>query len=204
MQFCTYFILCYSLIGDVMIEHANIFYVRNIHEIGGVETFVYELAKKYKKYDIAIVCKNIAIEQLKRLKKFCRVYIHKEQQIKCNVIITNWDTSILDYVNDDAKKYTVLHTDYSNTTERLGLPKDRSDITYIGITEDSKKKFEEITGITRTILCRNPLEIHEDKHILTLVSATRLTDIKDNGRHLKLAEALERAGIDFIWYIFIS
>lgn len=187
-----------------MIEHANIFYVRNIHAIGGVETFVYELAKKYKDYDIAVVCKDIAIEQKKRLKKYCRVYIHRDEKINCKVIITNWDTSILDYVNEDAKKYTVLHTDYSNPTERQGLPIDRPDITYIGITEDSKRKFEEISGIDRTILCRNPLEIEEDEHILTLVSATRLTKIKDDGRHLQLAKALESAEIKFIWYIFTT
>lgn len=160
------------------IEHANIFYVRDIHAIGGVETYVYELAKKYKDYDIAVVCKNIAPEQKRRLNKYCKVYIHTDQDIKCNVIITNWDTSIFDYVNKEAKKYTVLHTDYSNEEERLGIPKDREDITYIGITESSKKAFEEITGITRTILCRNPLEIEEDEKILTLVSATRLSPIK--------------------------
>lgn len=187
-----------------MIEHANIFYVQHIHSIGGVETFVYELVKKYKDYDIAVVCKNIDIEQKKRLRKYCKVYVHKDQQIKCNVIITNYDTSILDYVNEDAKKYTVLHTDYSNPTERKGLPKDREDITYIGITDISKKNFEKITGIDRTILCRNPLEIEEEKAPLILVSATRLTKIKDDGRHLKLAEALDRQGIKYVWFIFTT
>lgn len=190
--------------GEIMIKHANIFYVRNIHAIGGVETFVYELAKKYKCYDNGIVCKTIDNEQKKRLKKYCPVYVHKNEPIECDVIITNWDTSIYDYVNKDAKKYTVLHTDYSNPTEILGLPKDREDITYIGITEDSKNKFEKITGIKRTILCRNPLEIEEDESTLILVSATRLTKIKDNGRHLKLAESLERQKIKFIWYIFTT
>ena len=187
-----------------MIKHDNIIYARNIHEIGGVETYVYELAKKYQDYDVAVVCKTIAPQQLERLKKFCRVYIHTDEKIECKVIITNWDTSILEYVNSDAKKYTVLHTDYSNSTEILGLPKDRKDITYIGITEDGKKKFEDITGIDRTILCRNPLKIEEDEPTLILMSATRLTKIKDNGRHLKLAEALERQGIKFIWYIFTT
>ena len=186
------------------IKHDNILYVRNIHSIGGVETFVYELAKKYKDKDIAIVCKNVDPKQKERLKKYCHVYIHNNELIECKVIITNWDTSIYDYVNEDAKKYTVLHTDYSNPTEILGLPKDRPDITYIGITEDSKKKFEEITGIDRTILCRNPLEIEEEESMLTLVSATRMTKIKDDGRHLKLAQALERQGINFIWYIFTT
>lgn len=183
------------------INHANIFYIRNIHAIGGVETFVYELAKKYKDYDIAIVCKTLAPEQSKRLKKFCKVYVHKEQKINCKVIITNWDTSIFNYVNEDAKKYTVLHTDYSNPTERKGMPQDRPDITYIGITESSKKAFENITKIDRTILCRNPYELEEDKPILTLLSATRLTDIKDGGRMIYLANTLEELGINFIWYI---
>lgn len=190
------------------INHANIFYVRNIHPIGGVETFVYELAKKYKDYDIAIVCKTIAPKQRERLQKYCRVYVHDNQRIQCKVLITNWDTSIVDYVDNfvenKTKIYTVLHTDYSNKTEIKGLPKDRPEITYIGITEDSKKKFEEITGIDRTILCRNPLEIEEEEPMLTLVSATRLTEIKDNGRHLKLAKALEAQGIKFIWYIFTT
>ena len=31
-----------------MIEHENIIYISYISEIGGVETFAYELAKKYK------------------------------------------------------------------------------------------------------------------------------------------------------------
>lgn len=205
-----FYYVCYNLIGDKInmenktIKHKNIIYVKNIHEIGGVETFAYELAKKYQDKDIAVVCKTVAYNQKERLEQFCRVYIHKDEKIECDVIITNWDTSILEYVNKDAKKYTVLHTDYSNKEELLGLPKDNEEITYIGITEDSKKKFENITGIKRTILCRNPLSIEEDKPILKIVSATRLTKIKDNGRLAKLAEALERQGIDYIWYIFTT
>ena len=58
------------------IKHANIFYVRDICAIGGVETYLYELVKKYKDYDIAVVCKTIAPEQRKRLSKYCHVYIH--------------------------------------------------------------------------------------------------------------------------------
>ena len=183
------------------INHANILYVRDIHAIGGVETYVYEMVKKYKDLDISVVTKNIAIEQLKRLKKYCRVYIHKDEKINCKVIITNWDTFIFEYVNDDAKKYTVLHTDYSNPTEKKGLPRDRKDITYIGITEYSKKAFEDVTGIHRTILCRNPYELEEDEPILTLLSATRLSEIKDGGRMNYLANTLDKLGIKYIWYI---
>lgn len=169
-----------------------------------VETYVYEMVKKYKDYDIAVVTKNIDPSQRARLKQFCKVYKHKDQQIECNVIITNWDTSIFDYVNEDAKKYTVLHTDYSNPTERKGLPEDRDDITYIGITEASKKAFEEVTKIDRTILCRNPYTLEEDKPLLTLLSATRLSDIKDGGRMAYLANTLSEMGVNFIWYIITT
>ena len=187
-----------------LIKHKNIFYVRDIHPIGGVETYVYEMVKKYKDYDIAVVTKNVAPEQKARLKKFCKVYVHRNQKIECDVIITNWDTSIFQYVNADAKKYTVLHTDYSNPTERLGLPEDVPGITYIGITEASKKAFEEITGIKRTILCRNPYELEPDKPLLKLLSATRLSDIKDGGRLAFLANTLTNLGINFIWYVITT
>lgn len=187
-----------------MIKHENIFYIANINKIGGVETYVYELAKKYKDYDIGVVCKTIAPEQLKRLKKFCRVYIHTNQEIECKVLITNWDTSIIPYVNEEAKVYTGLHTDYSNPIERLGIPKDDPRVTYIGITEDSKKKFEDITGIKRTILCRNPLELEEDPPVLTLFSATRLSSIKGGDRMLEIANELDRQGIDYIWFLYTT
>lgn len=186
-----------------MIEHDNIFYVRNINKIGGVETYVYELAKKYKDKDIAVVCKTVAPKQKERLKKFCKVYIHKNQQIKCKVIITNWDTSIIDYVNEDAKFYTVLHTDYSHPSQGV-LPIDNPRITYIGITDISKKNFEKLSGIDRTILCRNPLSIEEYKKPLVLMSATRLTPEKGGQRMLALANQLDKLCVDYIWFIFTT
>ena len=186
-----------------MIKHDNIIYARNINVIGGVETYVYELAKKYQDYDIAVVCKTIAPEQRKRLEKLCRVYIHTNEQIECKVIITNWDTSIINYVNEDAKVYTGIHTDYSHFSQGC-LPIDNERITYIGITQDSKEKFEKISGIKRTILCRNPLSIEKEEKPLILMSATRLTNEKGGKRMLALANELDKQGINYIWFLFTS
>ena len=47
----------------------NIYYFQSILAIGGIETFFYYLAKKYKDYDLAIVYKYSNEQQLKRLKK---------------------------------------------------------------------------------------------------------------------------------------
>jgi len=187
-----------------VIKHDNIFYVRNVNAIGGVEKYLYELVKKYKDNDIAVVCKTIAKEQKKRLKKYCRVYIHKDEKIECKVLITNWDTSIIDYVNEDAKVYTVVHSDYSHKTQLNALPIDNPRITYICITEDSKNKFEQLSGIDRTILCRNPLTIENEEKPLILMSATRLTKEKGGHRMLALANELDRQGINYIWYVFTT
>lgn len=42
-----------------IIKHDNIVYAGNINVIGGVEQYVYELIKKYKDNDIAVVCETI-------------------------------------------------------------------------------------------------------------------------------------------------
>lgn len=160
------------------IKHTNILYVQHIAQIGGVETYLYEMCKQFKDYDIAVVCKIIDPIQRDRLRQFCKVYVHTTQHIECKCIITNYDTSILDFVNKDAKKYCVLHTDYSHPTQRGGMPEDRPDITYIGITEASLEAFKKITNITRTLLIRNPYNPEKDNPPLVLVSATRLTEAK--------------------------
>ena len=41
-----------------MIEHENILYIRDLSPLGGVETFIWEMVKKYQNYDIAVVYKT--------------------------------------------------------------------------------------------------------------------------------------------------
>ena len=47
----------------------NIFYFRLLNKIGGIETFFYNLAKKYNDWDITIYYQTGDINQIKRLKK---------------------------------------------------------------------------------------------------------------------------------------
>lgn len=187
------------------IKHDNIIYVQIICPIGGVETYVYELVRKYKDKDIAVVCKSIDLKQKARIEKYCKVYIHTNQRIECKVLITNYDTSIIDFVNPEAKIYTGVHSDYSHPTQKGAIPKDDPRITYLCITEDSKKKFEDITGIKdRTILCRNPLYLEKQEKPLVLMSATRLTPEKGGDRMLQIANELDRRKINYIWFIFTT
>ena len=54
-----------------MVEYGNVILCHGIGKIGGIETFFYELARKYKDYDITIVYAYGDEKQLRRLKKIC-------------------------------------------------------------------------------------------------------------------------------------
>jgi len=187
-----------------MIEHENIFYIRDLSEIGGVETFIWEMVKKYQKYDIAVVYKTAHKKQLERLQNLCMCYKHTTQRIKCKTAIINWDTSIIDYIEDGADIYQTIHGDYSNpvyTWRPLTHPRIKQ---YICITKHVLKTFSELMKVDNVILGYNPLTIDPEDKLLILVSATRLSPIKGKARMEKLGNALNDAGINYIWYVFTN
>ena len=89
------------------IKHDNIFYIRDFSEVGGVETFIWEMVKKFKDLDIAVVYKNANPLQIERVKKYCKAYQHFDQKIICKVAIINYDISIIDFIDEKAKIYQV-------------------------------------------------------------------------------------------------
>lgn len=185
------------------IKHDNIVYVRDISQIGGVETYVYEIVKKYQDLNIAVVYKTAHFKQLERIKKYCRTYKHTNEKIICKVAIINYDVSIIDYISEDAEIYQTIHADYENSAYTWNPPKHQRIKGYIGITKHICESFERITGNKNIILSYNPLTIKNEK-VLILVSATRLSKIKGKDRMIRLANALTNAGINYIWYIFTN
>ena len=181
---------------------SNLFYVSNFNVIGGVETYIYELARKYRDYDITVVYKTGHPNQIRRLMKYVKVYKYKGGYIKCKKFFCNYETDIVDKV--DADTYTqLIHAMFKTNkiTPRLN-PK----ITkYLAVSNIARDEFYELTGIN-ALVCRNPLQITEEekKPILTLISATRLTQEKGKDRMEILANELTRYGIEFIWYVFTN
>lgn len=184
------------------IKATNIFYVSNFNVIGGVETFIYELTRKYKEYDIAVVYKTGHMNQIERIMKNARIHKYKGGKIKCERFFCNYETDIIDQV--DAEEYTqIIHAMFK--TNRI-TPRLNPKVTkYLAVSKTAAEEFHELTGKEITV-CRNPLQVTEEekKPILTLISATRLTPEKGKWRMEKLAQALDRAGIDYIWYIYTN
>lgn len=78
-------------------------------------------------------------------------------------------------------------------------------------------KIKKVFGITQYIcdtlknnfgvdaeLCYNPLMLEPKQKRITLISATRLSAIKGGKRMKALAEALDLAGINYVWYVFTN
>ena len=175
------------------IEVKNMFYFANINSIGGVETFFYNLARKYKNNDILIVYNTGDQAQIRRLKKYVRVEQFKGQDIICDKAFFNYSTSIIDCVK--AEEYIqLIHADYEAQGLKINLnPK----VTrYLCVSEHARQAFERAAGV-KAELVYNPLASIQPKRVLHLISATRLTPEKGKQRILKLCEAFDKNNIPF-------
>lgn len=186
-----------------MIKHANIIYIRDFSELGGVETFTYEMVKKYHNLDIAVVYKTAHISQLRKVAKVCPAYQHTGEPIECDVAIINYDISIIPYISESADIYQVIHGDYENEAYKWKPPTHPRIKAYIGITKHIVESFRRITGIENVILSYNPLTIIENKPIM-LISGTRLSKIKGKDRMVKLVQELDKRKINYKWIIFTN
>lgn len=185
-----------------MIEHANLIYMPYLNVIGGTEQFVYELAKKYYMYDIAVIYKEGHPKQLERLKKYVRVIHYEKQKFKCKKLFCNYATDICKDV--EAEEYIqVIHAMYK--TNKLRPVNEPLITKYLAVSNVAKQEYEELTGIKCEVF-RNPLTFTEEdkeKPIL-LISATRLTREKGKERMITLANMLDAAGIKWLWLIFTN
>lgn len=183
-------------------------FIGHINYIGGVEQWMYYIAKKYSSdYDIECVYKWAAPQQLNRLRKFIKCTKFEEQEVKCDIAILSYDLSFVDKIK--AKEYILtIHADYKAQNLRITIPKQITKVYCV--SELVKKSFIETHGDQLKKLgleCEvlyNPVMLDEPKKILKLVSATRLTPEKGRERMEILAKALHNKGIPFIWLVFTN
>jgi len=196
-------------------QYANIFYFKKISKIGGTEQFLYEIAKKYKDYDITIFYDFADTNQLRRLRKLvrCKKRIAGEM-IKCHKAFFNFNIDMIKDVEAE-EYYFVSHANYEELHRVHGgyVPpiKNEKLTHYIGVSQFAADKLneyaKEIGSKIRAIRCYNPLTLEPKEKVIHLVSAGRLDDkVKGGERTLKLIEALdqycERNNRHYIWTIF--
>ena len=190
----------------------NVFYFRVISRIGGTEQFLYEIAKKYKDWNITVFYDSADPNQLKRLRQFVRCKKRvKGEKVVCDKAFFNFNIDMIEDV--EAKEYYFIsHANY----EELGYkpPIENEKLTnYIGVSKFSATRLDEygkkLGKEIKTIPCYNPLTLEPKEKVLHLVSACRLDDkVKGGERTLKLIEALDKYCKEnnrhYIWHIFTN
>lgn len=181
----------------------TIYYFHSLQRIGGIESFLYYLAKKYHNTkDITFVYRVADESQLARLQQYVRcIQWDAKSTFKCKQLFCNFNTEIIDFV-DAEEYYIVLHGDYKDMMARHQIhsvpqhPKAK----YIGVSKLVCDTFYDVTGI-RPELCYNPVFVEEQPKILHLISATRLSAEKGAKRMQILADAIR---VPFVWYVFTN
>ena len=180
--------------------NTNLFYFNTLNSIGGIETFFYNLAKKYgKDFDITILYRRVDPEQVRRLSQMVRMKKYKDgETVKCKRAFCAFNTDILDHIEAE-EYYQMLHGDYRS----LGvLPQKHEKLQeYVACSEIVRDAYSDVTGKVATV-SYNPFVPVKPRKVLRLVSATRLTPDKGWNRMQQLAAAFDAADIPFIWDVY--
>lgn len=176
----------------------NIIYYKVFYEIGGTESYIYYLCKKYKSKDITVYYRDGDPKQIARLSKLVRVKKYNGEEITCDNAFFNYHYDIIDHVH--AKQYIqVLHTDY--TKQNVTFVPCSKMTKYLGVSKAVAKNFTKMTGLPCEV-AYNPISVDKPRKVLRIVSATRLSAEKGFQRMVTLAEALKKSDIPYEWIIF--
>ena len=181
----------------------NVFFFHTINTIGGVETFFWELAKKYHKtHDITVFYVKADQEQVKRLKKYVRVIPWNGQEIECEKAFFNYNLEpMLSHVH--AKHtYEIIHADFLLQRNIQPHIDERID-TYIAVSQRVRDGFLQLTGVECQV-CANPLVVEKTPNPLFLMSAQRMTSEKGGSRIAELIRRLDNSDIEYYYMIFTN
>ena len=183
----------------------------------GTEVYLWEIAKKYYKYDITIFYDEADSFQLERLRKLVRCRKRKKGEVvKCQKAFFNFNTDMIEDIEAE-EYYFVSHANYEELNRVHGgyIPpiKNEKITHYIGVSQFATDKLDEyaqsIGSNIKTQRCYNPLTLEPKNKVMHLVSACRLDDkVKGGERTLKLIKALDRYckenNRNYIWTIFTN
>ena len=176
-----------------------VIYIKNAHDIGGVETWIYNFCMQmYKLYDIMVIYDDhFGAKQIERLAPFVMIHKNMGRQILCDTLLNMRITDAIPE-NINAKEIIqVCHT--CQMKENYKIQKEYDKIVFV--SKAAAESFESQVGKKYKVIS-NMTYPKDEKKILKLVSATRLTYEKGEDRIYKMAAGLKENNIPFIWMIF--
>lgn len=179
--------------------YKNVFYYSTISQIGGIETWYYNISKAYKDYDITILYRTGNERQLARLRKSVRcIKWDGQTPIQCRRLFVNFDTLIVPFATYEELIF-MCHGDYrglvatghTNASNLKWIANDSRFTKYLACSETARDSFYEITGVKPEV-CYNPVVMDGPKKSLRLAIAQRMTNEKGRSRIQKLIKELDR------------
>lgn len=192
-----------------------VFYYRDLHEIGGIETWLYTIASKFNDLEIAIYYKKGHPQQIERLKKLVPTIRWQKQKVKCRTFVFCFYYEMIDFV--EAENYLLwVHGDFKTLKIKMNIPHQTTGV--FGVAKHVAKSFQEVhaarlqkyglkvTPIYNPFITPQVVRKKGDKKSdkLRLISATRLSREKGWERMKTLASYLKQKGIDFEWHLYTS
>ena len=184
----------------------TVYHFEYLNKIGGTESHLYYLAKKYKDRDWVITTSQGSdIGQIARLSKLVPVIVlEKTDTIECERFFTAYNREILDRVT--AKEVIfVSHANYVAQCEQGTMAKNTIEILkgdkritrFVGVSKTAVKGFDaEVVYM--------PIELDKYEEPILLVSATRLTPEKGLERMRALAKMLDDAKVNYLWHVYTN
>ena len=186
----------------------NVFYQLHINRIGGIETFLYELARLSHEYkrDLTIVYRSGDPLQIARIRKYCRILSldEIEKPIKCHRAFFNYAVDTIDLFEAD-EYIQLIHADFKSDILQGWIhsnPQSDKITTRYAVSANNKKSYEEVTNYRVKGVLYNPIHIDEEPRVMTLVSAQRMSGEKGVNRIKALVKMLDTAKIPYVWHIF--
>jgi hypothetical protein len=184
-----------------------VFYIPYFNNIGGVESWIYYIARLYGDgRDITVYYVNGDENQLDRLRPFVKVRRFYHQRIDCDLaIFCAWlpDDEIRCFQAETRIQF--IHACYSVAYDVKKYIINPLINKYIAVSQTAADDFYNLTGYMPDVI-RNPIALNEPKKVLKLISATRITEDKGSiwEKMQIFAKKLLKANIPFIWLVFTN
>ena len=186
------------------VEAQIIIYRSNISLLGGVETAIYNVCKLLNNmYDIMVVYDTCDTHQLKRLKKLVKCVKFQGQHFKCDKFIyySINPTEIENYV--EAEEY-IQQMCCDIKALKQPFVKSAKTTKVVADSMATADSYIEVFPNEKCGLLNNLFLPTEEKRILYLMSATRLSWEKGYNRMKSMAKRMHEKGIFFTWEVFTN
>lgn len=178
-----------------------VFYRGEVLGIGGIETWLMNLARRYgKTHKMAVLYNKGSFSTLRDIAEHVEVIHYAGQSIKTKKAVFCYD--LLGYDTCDSDEYIyVVHADHSKLAIRLDIPKKITKV--LSVSEVARQGLLSTIDIDSEVVY-NPVYIQPPRKVIKLISGTRLTSEKGLNRMMLLANALDQLGVLYEWRIFTT